>query len=209
MSYTITTVKTPAESFDLTDLETVKDELDLGEADTKHDGFLQRGITQVSADMANSCNRVFAVQTYIDEIRRSDHEGQGNPLVLANAPAQAVNSVIEDGTTLVEDTDYEVDLSNGFLYRLDSSGNPRQWYGRKIVIEYDAGFAEVPADLAAAALRWITMRYHSAGRDPSVRSIEEQGIQTTNFWVGDLPSRNDLPAEIARVVAQYRIPLVG
>src|ERR1700756_1662640 len=68
----ITTVLTPATAtapagpYDLTDLATVKDELAIPTSDTSKDGFLQRAITQVSAAVAQYCNRVFAVETIQD-----------------------------------------------------------------------------------------------------------------------------------------------
>ena len=57
-----------ASPYDLTDLATVKDELNLSTTDTSNDAFLSRAITQASTAIANYCNRVFAVETVQDEI---------------------------------------------------------------------------------------------------------------------------------------------
>jgi hypothetical protein len=58
------TDRTPAWAYDLTDLVTVKDELNI--TDTKSDDFLQRGISQASQIIRNECNRTFQVETVQD-----------------------------------------------------------------------------------------------------------------------------------------------
>lgn len=69
---TITTVLvpalaiSPAKPLDLTDLATLKDELQI--TDTSRDSFLQRAISQVSTAIATHCNRVFQVETVQDAI---------------------------------------------------------------------------------------------------------------------------------------------
>lgn len=56
-----------AGAYDLVDLPTVLDELQLEPSDVKTLPFLKRGITQVSAAIANYCKRVFQVETVKDE----------------------------------------------------------------------------------------------------------------------------------------------
>lgn len=62
----ITNVLVAAATYDLVDLDTVKDELNITSTDTSKDDFLSRAITQVSAAVANYCNRVFPVETVKD-----------------------------------------------------------------------------------------------------------------------------------------------
>jgi hypothetical protein len=62
------TANAPAGPYDLTDLATAHDELDLPMSDTSKDAFLSRAITQDSALIANYCNRVFAVEAVQDQI---------------------------------------------------------------------------------------------------------------------------------------------
>lgn len=62
----------PAGAYDLTTLANVHDELEIPGTDTSSDSFLSRAITQISAAIANYCNRVFAVEqvqdvAYIDQ----------------------------------------------------------------------------------------------------------------------------------------------
>lgn len=65
---TISTVLVPAQNYDLTDLATVKDELSLKASDITNDVWLGRAITQVSATIAQWCNRTFPVETVQDQI---------------------------------------------------------------------------------------------------------------------------------------------
>ena len=62
----ITTTTIPASSYDLTDLPTVKDELQITLSDTSKDAWLGRAITQVTASVMQYCNRVFQVETVQD-----------------------------------------------------------------------------------------------------------------------------------------------
>lgn len=58
----------PAGPYDLTDLNTVHDELSVKDGDTSNDAFLSRAITQSSIAIANYCNRVFQVEAVQDQI---------------------------------------------------------------------------------------------------------------------------------------------
>jgi hypothetical protein len=62
----ITTVLSPAASYNLIDLPTVHDEMQIPATDTSNDAWLNRGIAQVSRAIANYCNRVFPVETVQD-----------------------------------------------------------------------------------------------------------------------------------------------
>lgn len=72
----ITTVTAPAQppspnpndagAYDLTDLATLHDELNIAATDTSNDPFLARAITQASTAIATYCNRVFPVEGLSD-----------------------------------------------------------------------------------------------------------------------------------------------
>jgi hypothetical protein len=62
------TATPPAGAYDLTDLDTVHDELTIAAADPSNDPFLSRAITQASTAIANYCNRVFQVEALQDQI---------------------------------------------------------------------------------------------------------------------------------------------
>lgn len=70
----------PAGPYDLTDLATVHDELNLTTTDTSKDAFLSRAIKQASSAISTFCNRVFAVETLQDVIYiQQDHYPWQNP----------------------------------------------------------------------------------------------------------------------------------
>ena len=62
----ITTVQTPASSYDLTTLESVKLDLNISDGDTTNDTFLSAKISQVSTAVQSYCNRPFVSETYQD-----------------------------------------------------------------------------------------------------------------------------------------------
>jgi hypothetical protein len=62
------TAESPAGPYDLTDLETVNDELSIPANDTSNNAFLSRAITQASIAIKNYCNRVFQVEAVQDQI---------------------------------------------------------------------------------------------------------------------------------------------
>lgn len=217
----VTTVITPAATYDLTDLPTAKDELSLNS--TTDDAFLGRAISQVSASIAQYCNRVFPVETvqdvvYLNESRRPlRHEGSkiGAELQLSRWPIVEVTSVLEqvgpDCTlTLVEGTDFTVDTEKGWLIRLDClTGDKRRWHALMVTVGYSGGYEDIPLDVADAALRMVTARYRSRGRDPMVRTVDTPGVDTRSYWVGGPPMSGSLPQEIAGILDNYRVPVIG
>lgn len=58
----------PADPYDLTDLATVKDELEIAESDESNDAFLQRAITASSTLIQSYCSRSFAVEALQEAI---------------------------------------------------------------------------------------------------------------------------------------------
>lgn len=73
-------------------------------------------------------------------------------LYLREWPVTAVASLTEEGTALVEDTDYVVLARYGTLYRTTSSGTLKNWKWRKpqsIVTTYTAGYAADSRELHA------------------------------------------------------------
>ena len=99
--YPITTVVTPAASYDLTDLKTVKDELKLTAADTGNDDFLCRAISEASLIIANYCDRVFPPET-VEDLFYRDIRGpmpvrcvDASRLQLSRWPVISIASVVE------------------------------------------------------------------------------------------------------------------
>lgn len=141
-----------------------------------------------------------------------------------------VTEVHPDGrvTVLEPGVDYEVDIGPRLpgqegaarLYRLHRHRNqPRTWSSLKTIVIYQTGYRlpghpgcgpEVPEDLQEACLRFVTMRYVTRGRDPTMVQWDQPGLGSQRFWVGSQPGQDGaLPPEIADMIAPLRVPVVG
>lgn len=144
----VTTVLAKAASYDLTDLETAKDELAIGLSASSADTWLRRAIGQVSKAVMNETNRVFAPEYLQDafDVGRSRSRVRGQAaLQLTRWPVLAVSSVVQGLTgqtrALTEDADFRVDYASGALYRLaPDTGAIIAWEGLPVSVNYSAGF---------------------------------------------------------------------
>src|SRR6185369_9332568 len=105
-----TLLSTPLSSYDLTTLDVVKDELDIKTG--AQDNRLKRYIASASTAAVQYCNRIFQLEELQDEFW-PDREpqyvlpGSADELFLSRTPVtNPVISVIENGITLVEGTDF-------------------------------------------------------------------------------------------------------
>ncbi|MEJ0097871.1 MAG: hypothetical protein WDM84_08015 [Bauldia sp.] len=115
-------------------------------------------------------------------------------------------SIVENGTTLVAGTDYQVDLRTGIITRL--RGDRETWWPfGKIVVTYSAGYADVPPALAAAATTMVQHFRSQAGQALLLRSEEVPGILTNTY--ADYPSGGALPPQVEALIADYRKPVGG
>ena len=215
----ITTVLTAAAAanasvgaYDLTTLAVVKDELK--KTDTKDDGTLQRFLTSASLAVQQYCNRVFQVEVVLDEFwpQRDGYPGlvRGGlaPLQLSRFPLTAVASVVEDGTTLTVATDYRIDYAKGQLIRLDSNPYPRSWPSLAIAVQYSAGFATIPNDVADAVVRMIKQRWFARGVDTSIKHEMIPGVREYDRWVSTGDEAGNMPPDVVDILDNYRVPVV-
>lgn len=216
--YRILTVTGAASSFDLTTLANLKD--DLGITGAAEDTYLARAITQASSAVADYCNRVFAQQTY-QVVIRPERDARPwafpnghDPFLLAPPPLVSVTSVDEDGTALVSGTDYEAALGDQpAIYRLNASGDPKDWPSVKITVVYVAGYvlpgntgATLPAAIEDATIRLVKGRRLARSRDPYLRVDDVSGIGRQEFWIPNGPDAGNMPPDVAEVLDKYRIP---
>lgn len=219
---TITEIVVAAATYDLTDLATVHDELRIPTGTTTDDPFLTRAITQVSTAIQRHCNRVFAVETVRDVVypERDDYPfqvpGGVSPLQLTRWPVIGVASVVvADGpgseSRQLSRGHYRVDARNGQLVRLDRyTKYPSPWYPVRTLVTYEAGYAVIPADLVDVALRLITSRFYSRGRDPTLKSQSQPGLGDQAYWVGSVPGvKGPFPEDMLAVLDSYRVPVVA
>lgn len=207
----LTTVSTPAGSYNLTTLSAVKS--DLGITDTSNDTYLTTLITRASQTINQYCNRVFVSEGmtetfYPDREYYSYQLSGGIPcLQLSRWPLISVTSVTENGTALVEGTDFLVDKENGRLLRLDTLSYPTEWPTWKTVVVYTAGYATVPGDLEEACSRLVRARYMAKTRDPFLKSERVEGVGESTYWVSTDAASGNLPPDIADAVDNYRVPV--
>jgi hypothetical protein len=207
MMNSILAVVTPADTYDLTVLATVKARL--GITVTTYDAMLAAMIAEESDTAAGWCGRVFAREDLQEVFRRVERD----TLTLARWPVTTISSIVADDVTLTED-DWEMDAAAGQVYRLGSSGDRRRWCARKITVLYTAGYAllaELPSKIEKAVIMMVASAFVERGRDGSVKSETVDGVGATEYWVGDIPGEmvRGLPAPIAALLAGYVNPTVG
>lgn len=211
MYSTITTVVTPANSYDLTTLAKVKDEL--GITVSTYDTILGRYITSASAAAAQFCNRVFVAETVKDTLYADKYmalfRSNVDALQLARWPLVSITSVVVDGITLVENTDFVKDIVRGQLTRIDSSADRTAWCGRLIVVNYQGGYSTIPTDLEDAIIRMVTKRYLAKGRDPSLKQESVPGVREVQYWIATGAEAGNMTPDILDILDNYRTPNIG
>lgn len=93
-------------------------------------------------------------------------DGSGRSyLYLPHWPVTTFTSCVEDGETLVKDTDYFVDMANGILTKSRTPWPTYEyqlnWTTQRggVVNTYIAGYAAVPADIKLACLKQCAVEY--------------------------------------------------
>lgn len=127
---------------------------------------------------------------------------------LVRRPVIEVTSVTEDSVA-VASTDYELDAATGLLRRL-CSDYPSFWFAcSKVVVTYRAGWATVPENLKAAAMRFANAVWAQASRgDPDLRSITIPDVITKEYWAG--PADDPLMSrDMEELLADYINPAMA
>lgn len=89
-------------------------------------------------------------------------------------------TVVENGSTLTEDTDFVVIGDAGIVRRL-SGDAVICWPCGTIVVTYTAGLATIPPVLKAVAQDYVRMRLSTTDRDPLERSVQVEGLDTVSY----------------------------
>jgi hypothetical protein len=200
----ITTIVTPATDRDLVTLADVREQLQFKSNDTAQDAWLAKQITRTSQQAEKYCNRIFAQQTYQDTFGISNGD-PGTPLMLGQAPIN-VTLVTVDGSDL-DATASIADVEPGLLY---STVEPRSWISKSsIIVQYGAGFAEIPDDVQQAVIHLVVMAYRGRTRDPMLRMRETPGLGREMYWIGAAPGEQILPSDIASLLNPYRRGLIA
>jgi hypothetical protein len=205
----VLSVVTPAYSVDLTVLANVKAEL--GITVTTDDANLETWIDAASALITTSCNRVFGSETVLETFRvRGSYSTQWpthEKVTLDRTPVTAFTSVIENGNTLVEGTDFECDRESGIMTRL-SGDYSRRWDFRTLAVTYTGGYellGTLPLPLERAAITLVKQYRSAASRDPLLKAEEIPGVLSQSWWVGSTGDKSTgVPQEVETLIAPYR-----
>lgn len=166
---------------DFTTLDQVKKWLNIQSADT--DDLLRTLITSASKAMRRYMERDIVVNTYTD--RRS---GVGmSTMMMKNFPIVSVSSLTVNGQSVPAAAGWG---SPGFFFddAMVYLANYSFTRGKgNVVVTYQAGYAEVPDDLAQACVDVIGMRWRERERI----GLSSKGLagETTAFNLKDFPSQ--------------------
>lgn len=197
----IVSVLEPAESLALVTLEIVKQELGIAADNTAQDARLTRYISQASAQIHTYTQRIFPLQTYRNRYL-ADHSPRP-ALILSAWPVVEIAVLTEDGAAV---TDYTLDAEPGLVWR-QTTIDWCAWRGGETVVDFSAGYADIPDDIEAAALRVVTLQNSVHGRDPYLRVREGPTYGREEFWIGNMPMDSGLPADVAQLLSHYMRPV--
>lgn len=190
-------------------------------SDTLIDVLIPRASSLIVAECALAADKAQSVVSFALETLEATWLAsacrRGPELVLPwRVPVTELTTLVEDGTTLVLDTDHRlVGAKPGRILRLDSDGNASRWSSAKIVLTFKAGFslpAGVPLDLEAACIEQVKAMLMAAGRDPAIRSesTPDVGMVTYSRAGGDTLGALTAPylsPEVRDMIAPWRNPL--
>lgn len=135
----------------------------------------------------------------------------GTPIAFGMEVLQttALSAGVPTQQVLAANVDYAVDKDRGHLLRLNPfTGVVVKWEAVPTTINYWAGYQDVPDDVVVAALRWMVLRWSERSRDPMLKAVQQPLVGTQSYWVGGPPRSGGVPAEIADLLQNYRVPVV-
>jgi hypothetical protein len=192
-----------------TDLITLVDlKLELGITGTTEDAALQARITRLSEQIAQYCDRIFALIAFEETFvfRASGYPypcpcagPSPVPLILLQYPVTEITNLTRDGTMITPD-EYDLDAESGRLW-------PRTgiWSGR-MVAQYSGGYdlpTGAPATLQSAVIEAVRQRRAFSSRDPSIRDVSHVGT-SVSFFSEPLGSTSGFSQSIAGSLDQFR-----
>lgn len=182
---------------------------------TDYDTLIDLLIPQASALIVGGCGLAvdkagsipsFGLETLVATYRERGLD-RGEALTLPwRVPVASITSIVEDGSTLVAGTDYElVSVRPGKIRRL-TDGSPTWWSSAAIVVTFTAGWSlpgSVPPDMEAAAIEQVRAMVHAADRDPAIRSENTPDVAAVSYALpgGDTFKGVLLPQVLANLSA--------
>lgn len=121
-----------------------------------------------------------------------------------------INAPANVPAALIEGVDFTADRAFGQLTRLSTTGQPRRWDARPIVVQYAAGYATASlADAQEAVVQMVKDRWFARGRDPLLKQENVPGAYEANYWISALSDRGAMTPEVTSMLDAYRVPVIG
>jgi hypothetical protein len=178
-------------------LTTAEAKAALGITDSLRDDDVDRAVARISAAIYRACTlRTDGVtpptllSEALKESFRLDWSWTRGPLQLSRR--RVTELVISEAGGAIDPATYDLDRAAAQLWRLDGSGAINYWTAGSVVVEYTAGFIEVPDDLKLAAETWLRMLWRdsydepSTISDPMIKVEEIPGVRRIERWVSDM-----------------------
>lgn len=220
------TVTTPASATSLTSADRVKQSLAI--TDTSRDALIAELIVRVTQEIVgflripeadDGSAATLGRETYVETVKYLYGPFR---FFLSRRPISSVASVIEDGETLVLDTDYQINKRLGALERLDGD-DVVAWSADKVVATYDAGYLlpddgsrNLPYDIEEATIYAIKFHMLSLPEESGAvkrekKSITLPGVYSATYESSGAFVASDggfLPDRSKALLARHRMPMI-
>lgn len=137
-----------------------------------NDNAALRAIEGASAAIQNYCHQM--IRAVPNDVVTLRSRGQ-LVLVLPEQPVTAVASVVENGTTLVNETDYTWS-ADGLLYRWSGAWRLSNSVWGTVVVTYSHGYATIPQPVREVCIRAASRAYQSGLRTAAMAGVP--GVQS-------------------------------
>lgn len=186
---------------DLTNIENVKKWVKVADTVTTDNELLERLVTAASAFFISTVNRdnLDSVKPYTE--KRSGHGG--DTLVLRNYPVVDITSLTINGRVIPASPD---GIQSGYVFDdrvIELIGFKFDKGKKNVVISYDAGFNDVPADVEQAVTELAGLRYMETTKDRIGVMAEALAGNTVSY------NQKDMPESVSSVADKYtnRVPV--
>jgi hypothetical protein len=165
--------------------------------DTTWDATLERIISGVSRAIATHCGRTFVEAT--DTASKID--GDGSAILLVKWPILDITTLINDETTVVETTNWEVYKERGHIELTDGSVWTKGL--KKVTITYRHGYEDIPDDIQMAAIAWCSKKFFDIKDNRVGVSTRSTADGSSTTYATSFVSK-DMPDEVKALIEPYR-----
>lgn len=205
----------PAGDLSLVPIEVLRVAAGLASDDDSRDLQLTSLGLRIAAEITDACKIAVgegAAPTLRRELLRQTFRNADVEVLVLDRRHEVELTAVSIGRVAVADlTTIDVDVEAGMLTRW-VNGSQARWRAGEVIIEYRAGFAEIPQTLAGAVADVARVRLSAAAHDPLDKAvtIEIPDVETIrrDRWLGALPgasssSNGGLPADIIARLGRF------